>query len=185
MIKTSLEKIYTVSERYPKYKKILTPIIGSSFALITVFAVVIPVNIENNLIVHPDLDPLPRYILALPLIFFGAVLMIWTTLIFLKTKGTPVPVNPPPHLVVKGPYKYIRNPMHGGMFLIMIGFGIYYSSILSVLVFTPLYIYLDIMIFKKIEEPELVNRLGEAYLEYRKNTPMLFPKIAKTVKVSD
>ena len=179
MIKSGLENIYTVSARYPKYKVILTPIIGGLFSIFTALFVIVPVQIEKIFNI-PNLWSSPvNYIISAPLILTGILLMLWTSLIFFMTRGTPVPVNPPPHLVVKGPYKYIRNPMHGGMFLLMFGCGIYYSSILSILIFMPIYIYFDIFILKKIEEPELEKRLGKSYIEYKKNTPMFFPRIKK------
>ena len=185
MIKIYLEKIYTVSARYPKYKWMLTPIIGGIFSIVTALFVIIPVQIEKIFHIPAFWSSPLNYILSFPLILTGAVLMLWTSLIFFMTKGTPVPVNPPPQLVVKGPYQYMRNPMHGGMFLLMFGFGIYYCSPLAIIVFIPLYIYMDIKILKKIEEPELEKRLGRSYIEYKKITPMFFPKSQKGPKTSE
>ena len=41
--------------------------------------------------------------------------------------------------------------------------------------FITLFIALNVWELKAIEEPELAKRLGEAYLEYKKNTPMFIP----------
>ena len=93
----------------------------------------------------------------------------------MKIKGSPVPLNPPPKLVTHGPFAYSRNPMTAGLFLIMFGFGFYYGSIISILIFTPLYIYIHARELKSIEEPELEKRLGAEYLEYKNRVPMFFP----------
>ena len=127
-----------------------------------------------NTILHiPKLWSIPfNYILGIPVILAGLIFMVWSNLYYIKFKGTPVPVNPPPKLITKGPFAFSRNPMHGGLFLILFGLGIYFSSILSVFLFTPLYILIDVWFLKSIEEPELVKRLGDEYIEYRKKTPM-------------
>src|SRR5512146_222094 len=64
----------------------------------------------------------------------GLGLVLWTIVVF-KTlgKGTPNPKLPPTALVVSGPYRYSRNPMAFGGFLILLGeAGIYQSRSLAV-----------------------------------------------------
>jgi protein-S-isoprenylcysteine O-methyltransferase Ste14 len=94
----------------------------------------------------------------------------------MKDKGTPVHLKPPPVLITKGPFRYIRNPMHAGLFLLLISIGLFFGSILSLLVFIPLYIIIDIWFIKNIEEPELEKRFGEEYLKYKSSTPRFIPK---------
>ena len=62
-----------------------------------------------------------------------------------------------------------------GLFLIFFGVGFGLNSLSLVLVFTPLYILLNVWELKHIEEPELVRRLGDEYIEYRQKTPMFIP----------
>jgi len=109
------------------------------------------------------------------LIATGVLLTAWSASHFLKVRGTPVPFNPPPELVRTGPYRYARNPMVTGVFLILFGIGFAMSSISLVFVFTPLYVLLNVWELKHIEEPELAKRLGEEYLRYRSETPMFLP----------
>jgi protein-S-isoprenylcysteine O-methyltransferase Ste14 len=94
---------------------------------------------------------------------------------FLKAKGTPVPLNPHPLLVTKGPYKYIRNPMLTGLFFILVGLGIGFNSFSLLFIFTPLFIAINYFELTLIEEPELLKRLGNKYYIYRNNTPMFIP----------
>ena len=51
------------------------------------------------------------------------------------------------------------------------------SSFSLVFVFTPLYILFNVWELKRIEEPELVRRLGDEYIEYRARTPMFIPRL--------
>jgi protein-S-isoprenylcysteine O-methyltransferase Ste14 len=99
----------------------------------------------------------------------------WSVLNFHKVKGTPVPFNPPPRLVTTGPYAYVRNPMLSGVFVLLFGLGILFGSVCVIFIFTPLFILVNVWELKAIEEPELVKRLGDEYVEYRKRTPMFFP----------
>lgn len=62
-----------------------------------------------------------------------------------------------------------------GVFALLLGFGLFFGSVTLIFILTPLFILLNYMELKTIEEPELVKRLGEAYVDYRKVTPMFFP----------
>jgi protein-S-isoprenylcysteine O-methyltransferase Ste14 len=160
-------------------KTILTPVIAGIFTAVTYLFGAVPVYLDR-IYGNPAFIRAPlNYIFCMPLLIAGIVLMVWTSMIFLASGGTPVPVNPPQRLITTGPYAYSRNPMHTGLFLIMFASGIYFGSLLSVLVFTPIYILMDTLIFKYIEEPELEKRLGEKYVEYKKRTPMFFPRVGR------
>ena len=87
-----------------------------------------------------------------------------------------MPFNPPPKLVKTGPYRLARNPMLTGVFLSLLGIGLGINSMSLVLVFTPLYVLVNVWELKQIEEPELVKRLGDEYIEYRRQTPMFVPR---------
>ncbi len=105
----------------------------------------------------------------------GVAITAWSALHFLRVRGTPVPFNPPPKLVKTGPYRYARNPMLTGVFLFLFGLGFGFDSASLVCFFTPLYILVNVWELKEIEEPELVGRLGDEYVEYRRHTPMFIP----------
>ena len=91
-------------------------------------------------------------------------------------------MNPPPQLVTTGPYAYTRNPMLTGVFALLFGFGVLFGSVSLLIVFTPLFIFINYWELKAIEEPELEKRLGEEYVEYRKKTPMFFPRLGRIFK---
>jgi protein-S-isoprenylcysteine O-methyltransferase Ste14 len=116
---------------------------------------------------------------SLPFLAAGIWLWLWSAVRFLKMKGTPVPVNPPPVLVTDGPYAYSRNPMMTGVFLFLAGIGIWSGSALLSFIVTPAVVVISILEFRCIEEPELERRFGKAYKEYRNRTPIIIPRIRR------
>ncbi len=179
MIKNFLKRLYLNAEGGPLNRTALSVLIGGSFAFITALFIILPLRLETYLNI-PKIILFPiNYVIGWPLIVIGIFFMSWTSLLFFIKKGTPVPNTAPPKLITTGPYAFSCNPMHGGIFLFMFGIGFYNSSLLALLVFIPLYIYLDTRILKYIEEPELEKRFGQEYIVYRGKTPMFFPKINK------
>jgi len=65
--------------------------------------------------------------------------------------------------------------MLSGVFILLFGVGILFASVSLVFIFTPLFILVNVLELKVIEEPELQRRLGKEYLEYKKRTPMFIP----------
>jgi protein-S-isoprenylcysteine O-methyltransferase Ste14 len=62
-----------------------------------------------------------------------------------------------------------------GVFSLLFAFGVFFGSVSLLVVFTPLFIFINFWELKSIEEPELEKRLGEEYIKYRERTPMFFP----------
>jgi protein-S-isoprenylcysteine O-methyltransferase Ste14 len=169
--------IYTVATGSRKVRTILTPIVGLSYVIFATMFVILSF-LMDGLFKFPQFPPVPINIfLFIPLISVGLLLIFWSQFNFLKVKGTPVPFNPPPKLVITGPYAYVRNPMVSGIFILLFGLGFAFKSISLLFVFAPLFILINVMELKAIEEPELEMRLGKDYLEYKKKTPMFFPKV--------
>jgi len=167
-----INKIYLIATGRPSKRNILAPFVGIVFVCMTSLFIIIPIFIERYFHI-PKFPGTPyNIIFSIPLTLTGVMFMLWSNMYYIKYKGTPVPINPPQKLITEGPFAFSRNPMHGGLFLLLFGLGIYFNSILAVFVFIPFYIMLDIWMLKNIEEPELVKRLGEEYIAYRKRMPM-------------
>jgi protein-S-isoprenylcysteine O-methyltransferase Ste14 len=158
-----------------KTRTLLTPVgllIFGTFSALFVLAAVV----ADRLLSLPDLLPeAAKWPISIPIVAIGVFVTAWSAFHFLKMKGTPVPFNPPPGVIDAGPYGYVRNPMLTGVFLLLFGIGFGLNSASLVLVFTPLYVLVNVWELKHIEEPELVRRLGEKYIEYRQQTPMFIP----------
>ena len=63
----------------------------------------------------------------------------------------------------------------------MVALGMLLRSVSLVFIFTPLFIVINVLKLKAIEEPELERRLGKHYVEYKGNVPMFIPKNQKEV----
>ena len=81
-------------------------------------------------------------------------------------------------LIVQGPYKYTRNPMLFGTFVFYVGLALLFNSYSALIV--PI-VFISYMVWhvKKFEEPRLYNDFKNEYVEYKKRTPLLFPKFKK------
>ena len=126
--------------------------------------------------------PIPL-VLRLPvgiiLLMIGVPMVVWTILRFLRIKGSPIPFNPPPALVVNGLYRIVRNPMHAGWTVSLIGVAVLMQSFTLLAIFLPLFIIVHIVYLKFVEEKELENKFGQAYIDYKKKVPMFFPGLGK------
>ena len=80
-------------------------------------------------------------------------------------KGTPAPFDPPRRLVVRGPYRFVRNPMYIGAVLVLAGAALFFMS-------TPLLVYAGLLLLAAhlfvvfYEEPTLRRSFGEDYEAY-------------------
>ena len=91
-------------------------------------------------------------------------------------KGTPMPLRATQKLVVEKPYSYCRNPLYFGLINFFLGISIIIGSISS-LVMVLIFSVMILSYIKLIEEKELEKRYGHDYLEYKKVTPMLIPRL--------
>ena len=160
-----------------KMRTLLTPIGLVVFGIFTSLFVILAVFVDRWLSLPWPLSSELSWLIAAPLIAIGVGVTAWSASHFLKVKGTPVPFNPPPTLVMTGPYKFVRNPMLAGVFLLLFGIGFAIKSLSLVAFFTPLFISANVWELKEIEEPELVKRLGEDYVVYQQRTPMFIPRM--------
>jgi protein-S-isoprenylcysteine O-methyltransferase Ste14 len=90
-------------------------------------------------------------------------------------RGTPLPVMPTQELLTEGPFRYCRNPMTLGAILAYLGIAVAARTVagtaLVVSLAATLLVYL-----KRLEERELAERFGEAYLAYKRGTPFIIPR---------
>ena len=165
-----------------KTRTLLTPIGVMVFGAFTALFVFAAITVDK-LLHLPDLLPEQASLpLSIPVVAVGIAVTAWSAFHFLKVKGTPVPFNPPPQVVKTGPYQYARNPMLTGVFLFLLGIGLGVNSVSLVFFFTPLFVLINVLELKHIEEPELVTRLGDEYIEYRRETPMFLPRFRARAK---
>jgi protein-S-isoprenylcysteine O-methyltransferase Ste14 len=173
-----VELIYKVATGDWRARVILAPIVGTLYLSLIAFFVFLSLAVDQWLSL-PRVSCSLSVAIGLFFIISGIFLTLFSTALFIRERGTPVPVSPPPKLIKTGPYRFARNPMLSGMFIQLFGLGIALGSLSLTLIFTPLFIIINVWELKKVEEPELLKRLGEPYAEYRKQVPMFFPFFVK------
>jgi len=173
------EFIYRVATTRNKLKIILTPVGITLWFGLSVLFVFASLWLDKLLPLHLSLPTLTNIFLSVPLLVIGATLSLGTVYSFIKARGSPVPFNPPQKLITTGLNSKIRNPMLLGWFIMLFGLGILLNSISLIFIFTPLFIFLNILYVKTIEEKEMEKKFGEQYLEYKKSIPMFIPRFGK------
>jgi protein-S-isoprenylcysteine O-methyltransferase Ste14 len=106
----------------------------------------------------------------------GLFLFVYSLRYFaVKGRGTLAPWDPPKHLVVEGPYRYVRNPMISGVIFVLFGEALILRSwphaqwALTFFALNAIYIPL-------LEEPMLRDRFGDSYREYCRHVRRLLPR---------
>jgi protein-S-isoprenylcysteine O-methyltransferase Ste14 len=107
----------------------------------------------------------------------GASLGTWCILTFVFVgKGTQAPFDPPRRLVVRGPYRIVRNPMYIGAGLVLAGAASYYRSIV-LLAYAIVFWFLTNLAVIFLEEPALRRSFGNDYDNYCSRVGRWLPKV--------
>lgn len=127
---------------------------------------VVPAIILENRLKFPEVL-LPHHLLSVLAFILGFAVMADCIFRFAKEgRGTLSPADPTKKLVVKGLYKYSRNPMYVGVMMMLISEAVFFES-------AELWIYAGIvflafnLFIHFIEEPRLLRDFGEEYKRYR------------------
>jgi protein-S-isoprenylcysteine O-methyltransferase Ste14 len=167
---------YAVATGSRRRRALLTPI-GLAFGVAWILLPVLGGLYTDTALGLPRLlPPVLRAAIGIPLLTAGFLLHVCCLILFAKAKGTGVPFNPPPEVVTRGPYAWTRNPMLIGLFAGVMGVGLLVGSVSIVSVWTPVFIVVNVIEVKLVEEPELERRLGAGYMEYKGRVPMFFPR---------
>ncbi len=93
--------------------------------------------------------------------------------------GTPAPIDAPKQLVVRGLYRYTRNPMYVGVLTVIGGWCVYYGSLrLALYALFVWSLFQSFIVF--YEEPHLRRVFGVAYERYRATVPRWLRRPAPT-----
>ena len=118
----------------------------------------------------------PLRYLGLPLIVIGAATLLWCIWDFFASgRGTISPIDPPKHLVVRGLYRYVRNPMYVAVVIMLLGETIFFMS-QAVLIEAAIFFVLANLFVMLYEEPTLRRKFGESYANYTQTVGRWIPK---------
>lgn len=108
--------------------------------------------------------------------FLGEILRIWTHLY--ASPGTSGRENylRAESLNKEGPYRFVRNPLYLGNFLIVGGLLIVFSNLIA-FVLGALFLAFQYSFIVLAEENYLKNKFGNEWLEYKNSVPRFLPKI--------
>lgn len=117
----------------------------------------------------------PLRAVAVVLLLGGAALYFWCLWYFVKDgRATPAPIDPPKVLVVRGPYRYLRNPMYLGAWLAITGWAVWFRST-DVVVVLVTYAAIVVIFVRFYEEPTLTRLFGSQYHAYRSQVNRFLP----------
>jgi protein-S-isoprenylcysteine O-methyltransferase Ste14 len=106
----------------------------------------------------------------------GAALVLACILTFVFVgKGTQAPFDPPRRLVVRGPYRFVRNPMYIGAGLALIGAALFYRSNPQFAYASAFLVVTHVLVIR-YEEPALRQTFKGEYDAYCARTGRWWPK---------
>lgn len=85
-------------------------------------------------------------------------------------KGTLAPIHPPENLVVRGFYRYTRNPMYLAVLVVLLTETVFFQS-LNLLIYTAIIFYGFHLFVRFYEEPHLKKQFDEQYVDYCQIVP--------------
>jgi protein-S-isoprenylcysteine O-methyltransferase Ste14 len=108
----------------------------------------------------------PLQVAGMIMVTIGTVIALWCVFTFVFIgKGTPAPFDPPRKLVIRGPYRFVRNPMYIGATLTLLGVALFYGS-LSILIYAGVFFLATHLFVVFYEETTLRRTFGSDYETY-------------------
>jgi protein-S-isoprenylcysteine O-methyltransferase Ste14 len=112
----------------------------------------------------------------LQLLLVPAVLLISSVQEFVRRgRGTPAPADPPRLLVTSGTYAYVANPMQLGKFMVVAGWGLFWSNS-WLLIAALLGLLYSVCIAASREDSEMTERFPHAWRHYRHHVRRWWPR---------
>ena len=120
----------------------------------------------------------PSGLLATAIVGLGAVTFLCgaalaassVLMFFLHGDGTLAPWDPPKRFVAVGPYRFTRNPMITGVFLVLLAQTLVLRSPIHGL-WAAFFALLNLTFIPLVEEPQLRTRFGPAFDAYCARVP--------------
>jgi protein-S-isoprenylcysteine O-methyltransferase Ste14 len=128
---------------------------------------------------HPDISSPDeiRFWVSLLLAGVGIMFSIWTSTLFRKFgEGTPAPWDPPQKIVIRGPYRHVRNPMITSVLVFLLAEAIFFQS-WPIAFWMIIFFFGNAVYFPLVEEKGLEKRFGEDYLKYKAHVPRWIPRL--------
>lgn len=133
---------------------------GLFWALFAAAALILPTQFDQS-----------RYIVGMVIVVLGQMVRFWAAGYIPKYRTEKIGA---PILVTWGPYRWIRNPLYAGNFIMGLGWALM-LGLIWVAAFTAAFLLLYCLIVIPAEEDFLASKFGPQYLDYREKVPSLLP----------
>jgi protein-S-isoprenylcysteine O-methyltransferase Ste14 len=147
-----------------------------TFVVPATVAVYLPLWLAPEDFLEPLGTPSPWKWLAIAPLAAGLVIYTWCVWDFGSHGGTPAPVDAPKRLVVRGLYRYVRNPMYVGVLLLILGWVVWFRSS-RLLLYAGLIAIAFHLFVTGYEEPTLRRRFGSEYQDYAARVNRWLPRL--------
>lgn len=171
-------------------KMLLGYIVGGLLVLVLVPSIIYIITSLFDNVYRLEIlrNPTIKWITIIILLVPGLIFGIWS-IIIQNTVGEGGPVElgsieispKTRNLVVSGPYRYTRNPMLFGAFLIYLAFALFINSIAAVVIVCAIFVFM-LTVVVKMEEKRLLKDFGSQYEEYRQKVSMFIPWFQRKIQ---
>lgn len=117
-------------------------------------------------------------------IALGILVYAWCAWDFaMAGRGTPLPADPPKELVVRGLYRYVRNPMYLGVGSVLLGEAVAFEipAMLMYVAIVFLFWHAFVVLY---EEPALERKFGDSYRRYCQSVSRWLPNSPRRTTAS-
>lgn len=114
----------------------------------------------------PFLPRLPARVAALILLACWVLLFGWSYRLFRRTRNSLVTIRPATELVVRGPYRFTRNPMYLSLLCVYSALALWFGVTWALLLIPLVVLVVQRTVIAR-EERYLERRFGGAYRQYR------------------
>lgn len=126
----------------------------------------------------PALDGAAARIAGLVLLGAGIAGTFWAQLTMGDSWRIGVDAEERTALVLRGPFRYVRNPIFSFMGLGTAGLVLLVPNALALIALLALFVALELQV-RAVEEPYLAHIHGEVYLRYARATGRFFPGLGR------
>jgi len=138
-------------------------------------AVLVPLLISRGHSTAPGIG----FFVALALFGLGGAIYAWCVWDFASFgRGTPAPIDAPKKLVVRGLYRYTRNPMYVGVLTVIAAWVVLFQAV-SLTAYAAIVgtcFHLFILLY---EEPHLEGLFGSDYAAYKAEVGRWLPRLPR------
>lgn len=178
-------KFEEMKEKYPRGMIVVQGLVMLIMATVLSLILISPFyifDISEQIVVDiftfpVDLIPQPYNYVGLVFIPVGFLLIIWANYALLVIGKISLrdrePMQRPEYLVLAGPYRFSRNPLYLGALFALVGFVIFWSSIVTAFLTILVYIIFRNRFIKR-EEIILEEEFGDDYRNFKKRVRRWF-----------